>query len=517
MKSRWFLFCLFSQKIVELTNTTHSFEEKLASLTSEVEKSETKHTKHVKVEDVYKKEIGDLKAKLLSATQGHKAESEMALEAVQKASLLERSLNEVNAKVKSLTEENLDLKDQLINAHLEHQTTKSCGSDHSKVPSELSEESSSSDHPREHKGSSSSGVSSDLSDHSDHELEDRHTDFHHDSHHISTQTNPNPAILDEKRSELTHLTEEIEKLTKFKTLIETRTASNVDLDEAGAGGADLADLRIECKQLVTRKHSLESELESYKGEIGVLRRKLESYESSQKMTELERVEFSLRNQLKEWEKKYTELKSQNQALLEEKCELEEAENDSRLSAQRWEQQLHNTAERSNLLSDELAMEQKSNSILKSELDTVQASLDEVRNESSYLEALVQRYEQRIFDLEELEVELREKLALFEGAVHFAVWWNDVLMTSGVRLPSRPMIMNYASKGTTFILEAKPEVVDSLGTGSEDWRTIVTSLKSDKMRLTETLNAMMAEKESLAISLEGNHEDKIERILHLEDR
>ena len=45
----------------------------------------------------------------------------------------------------------------------------------------------------------------------------------------------------------------------------------------------------------------------------------------------------------------------------------------------------------------------------------------------YFESLVQRYEQRVFDLEELEVELREKLALLEGAVQFAVWWNTVLM------------------------------------------------------------------------------------------
>ena len=45
---------------------------------------------------------------------------------------------------------------------------------------------------------------------------------------------------------------------------------------------------------------MESELEDYKGEITQLRRKLEEGVdvSSQKMTALERVEFSLRNQLK---------------------------------------------------------------------------------------------------------------------------------------------------------------------------------------------------------------------------
>lgn len=156
--------------------------------------------------------------------------------------------------------------------------------------------------------------------------------------------------------------------------------------------------------------------------------------------------------------------------------------------------------------------------MRSELDTAQAHLDDARNEASYLDALVQRYEQRVFDLEELEVELREKLGLLEGAVHFAVWWNTVLMNQGFRLPSRPMLVNYASNSesvndssetqTTFLINAED---------SEDWQVLVRSLRSEKMRLAQTLNTMMAEKESLAMSLEGNHEDKIERIVRLEDR
>ena len=119
--------------------------------------------------------------------------------------------------------------------------------------------------------------------------------------------------------------------------------------------------------------------------------------------------------------------------------------------------------------------------------------------------------------------MREKLALFEGAVRFAVWWNTVLMNQGFKLPSRPMLINYASEvndKAAFILDA----TDSSSSlpmwavqDQEDWKTMVHTLKSEKLRLTDTLNAMMAEKESLAISLEGNHEDKIERIVRLEDR
>ena len=293
-------------------------------------------------------------------------------------------------------------------------------------------------------------------------------------------------------------------------------------------------MQVECKELVTRKHSLESELENYKGEITQLKQKLEGSESNQKMTALERVEFSLRNQLKEWELKYETLNKEHQSLMEEKCELEEAENDSRLNAQRWEHQHKSTVEKSQLLSgkvlfayigclstyfdfqthldfsDELSIERKSNSILRSELDTTHANLEESRNEVSYLESLVQRYEQRVFDLEELEVELREKLSLLEGAVHFAIWWNTVLMNQGFRQPSRPMIIDLSSD-----IVVEESVVAA--TTCEDWPTLIESLKSEKFKLTQALNAMMAEKESLAMSLEGNHEDKINRIVKLEDR
>ena len=381
------------------------------------------------------------------------------------------------------------------------------------VPSELSEHS---EHRDSTKGSSSSGVSSDLSD-SDHEIDDHSKvfDFHIEA---STQT----ALDEEKKNELNKLTQEIEKLSKFKSVIEAqRSPSSVHhAHQDSFNGGELDDLRIECKQLVTRKHSLESELEDYKGEISTLRRKLEEggFESDQKMTALGRVEYSLRNQLKEWEKKYNHLKSEHQGLLEEKCELEEAENDSRLNAQRWEHQHKSTLEKSELLSDELTMERKSNCILRSELDTVQANLEDARNEASYYESLIQRYEQRVFDLEELEVELREKLSLLEGAVQFAIWWNATLMNQGFRCPDRPMLVDYTSDinpQASFVIQNQSKITDDHP--DEDWPTLVNTLKSEKLKLTQSLNALLNEKESLALSLENNHENKIERIVHLEDK
>ena len=51
----------------------------------------------------------------------------------------------------------------------------------------------------------------------------------------------------------------------------------------------------------------------------------------------------------------------------------------------------------------------------------------------------------------------------------------------------------------YLIISFPEIQSN----SEDWTIVVQSLRSEKLKLTQALNAMMAEKESLAISLEGN--------------
>ena len=77
------------------------------------------------------------------------------------------------------------------------------------MPSVLSD--SSVEHRDSTKASSSSGVSSDCSD-SDHEIDTIDSKVYDFRIEVSTQT----ASLEEQKSELTHLTLEIEKLTKFK-------------------------------------------------------------------------------------------------------------------------------------------------------------------------------------------------------------------------------------------------------------------------------------------------------------
>ena len=76
---------------------------------------------------------------------------------------------------------------------------------------------------------------------------------------------------------------------------------------------------------------------------------------------------------------------------------------------------------------------------------------------------------------------------------------------------RPMIVNYASE-----IEQKATILID-DSEVEDWPALVNNLRKEKLKLTQSLSVMMAEKESLALSLDNNHEDKIQRIVQLEDK
>ncbi|CAB4059475.1 MINDY3_4 [Lepeophtheirus salmonis] len=272
--------------------------------------------------------------------------------------------------------------------------------------------------------SSSSGISSDISDN-----ENEHT------------KPSNKEIFTESGI---FVDEEQHQSVSTQTL-DANKSRNEDSRSDYESSEELEDLKEECRDLVNRKKELEYELERYKEEIKTLKTKEdEECTSDQKITELGRIEFSLRNQLGEWEKKYRSLYQQNQMLMEEKCEFEEADNDSRLNAQRWEQDYKLSYEKTLILSDELTLERKAMTRLKAEFEELQRSVEDSRSDSAYLEALVNRYEQRIFDLEELEVELREKLTLLESAFNVLSWWTRVTMSLGTRLISAPMLLHLPS-------------------------------------------------------------------------
>jgi hypothetical protein len=81
--------------------------------------------------------------------------------------------------------------------------------------------------------------------------------------------------------------------------------------------------------------------------------------------------------------------------------------------------------------------------------------------------------------------------------------KNTICFQGCRIPSRPMICNYSSQ---IITNDQPQTATIIVDDSEaenDWPLLVNCLRSEKLKLAQSLHAMMAEKESLAMSLEGN--------------
>ena len=210
-------------------------------------------------------------------------------------------------------------------------------------------------------GSSSSGVSSDLSDpdsdggHDDDRgqiLQNRNHDDDVDkkdsSHPLILPKQGNKRMKDnimveistqtkDDKSSVTMLAMEMDKLSLPSCYHEESQFSKTSLSEK----QDVTDLqenmnfialREDYQLLQEQKRNLELDIKSFKQdtESNVAVGK----ENSKRIIKLQGIEYSLRSQLEELDTKYTALKEKNRILVEEKCELEEAENDSRLQAQR---------------------------------------------------------------------------------------------------------------------------------------------------------------------------------------
>ena len=67
-----------------------------------------------------------------------------------------------------------------------------------------------------------------------------------------------------------------------------------------------------------------------------------------------------------------------------------------------------------------------------------------------MESLLQRYEQRVFDLEESEVDLRERLTGAQGSLGSLIYWSFVLLTSGGVRPKLPKLAIGTSAAAHYI-------------------------------------------------------------------
>ena len=345
-----------------------NLEIKLKEKTEDVEKKEEVHRRlsvmQSKVEEDLRRQVGGLSQKLEDTLVGCRSESEMHGESVLKASELERQIGSLQSAEAELRAENTELRERLC-VVLEQQTSKSStgslGSDlgdgggqkppSSGIGSDLSDsETSDSQHSSlrsrssspEKRFSSESGVF-DLS---------------------SVDTSRQEAQMTEQYlREIASLTEEVEKLTAFRDLVENRMV--VDDQE-------------------------------------------EDKEATPVNEERDRMELD--------QDAIAALHSRLAELTEEKCELEEAENDSRLRAQVAEAEVAKTKETLRRIEEDLAVEKKAVKHLRAAWEQKEQVASE---ELGCLEEALARAEERGAKLEESRVGLVASLDLLVKGV--TIW------------------------------------------------------------------------------------------------
>merc|ERR1719192_290579 len=247
----------------------------------ELEKKEEVHRKlsmmQSKVEEDLRRQVGGLSQKLEDTLVGCRSESEMHGESVVKATELERQIESLQIAEAELRSENNELRERLC-VLLEQQTTKSSTGS---LGSDLGEGGGGNEKPP------SSGIGSDLSD--SETSDSQHSSLRSRSSSpekrfssesgvfdlsvVETTSRQEAQMTEQYLREIASLTDEVEKLTAFRDLVENRMEEQNEDKEATPVNEDPS------QEAITALHTRLAEL------------------------------------------------------TEEKCELEEAENDSRLRAQ----------------------------------------------------------------------------------------------------------------------------------------------------------------------------------------
>lgn len=504
------------QELKEAQDLIEYYKQSYEKLTQDMKKRETDLEKrdevHRKLSDMQSKVEGDLKKQVNCLSQkldativGCRSESEMHEESLLKVSMLERSIMGLKQCIDDLQSENNELREQL-SAALEHHTTKSSGSlgsefGSTKASSLLSDISDSGTQK-----TGSSGIGSDLSDsEADHlSLRSRSASpeksltgerFSESGMFESTSfVNSQTQTTDQYIKEIASLTEEVEKLTAFRDLVETRMVLPIPSSPASQ------------VKMASRQNETASEKESTP------------------VNETEYSEDDLKNEISNLQTTLEQTRSQLKQVIEDKCELEEAENDSRLRAQVSEQEALDLHDSIKNLEDELLVERKAIKHLRSELEIQKEKEDSSYNEIAYLELLTKQYEEKINMLEDSKGRLVNGLNLLVKGVTI---WSFIHH-------NKYCIVKPLNRGLCFVNDKVYNLNHTDGLLNKIRRSASLSaedepfskkmriscdndLKREKEELQLEVLKLKIEKDQLEKSQEKTYEEKIERIMTLEDK
>jgi len=141
--------------------------------------------------------------------------------------------------------------------------------------------------------------------------------------------------------------------------------------------------------------------------------------NNDQLEELRNLSSKLRDMEAKWEVLYKE----HQEVVEERCELEEAENDSRLQAQKLEIQYNGALERSQIIKEELILERQASEELKMQLDELLNRDERNQDELEHLQSLLHEQEEHLHDIQQREDWALEQLHLLQLGISIQGWWK----------------------------------------------------------------------------------------------
>lgn len=274
-------------------------------------------------EDIHENELTMLAAKLQESLTNPKAQEGVLEETIIKLQAVNSSLSRLQSRVNTLTQENKELQEALTTLHDSHETrTEVSGTEselvHGKTPSLHSDlsDTESDDSSRPAKSSNMETASS----------------FQESGIFETSCEMINAATQTPQQESDEHLVAPLEgeKVTLYKIEYDTIVATERSLQR------EIEILQYEKEQLALQCASLQEKLqEPVKDDVTeVLRAQVRLLEERLEVSERQRIQY-----------------------FDEKCEMEEAENDARLLSQRLESQLEAAREMESLLSASLSQEQ----------------------------------------------------------------------------------------------------------------------------------------------------------------
>lgn len=277
---------------------------------------------------------------------------------------------------------------------------------------------------------------------------------------------------------------EIDKLNKFRQKIEECSGRRPVKNPVGVS---LSLPGESCEQ---------RRLQFYVDRLDQLENKIKVYESSgdqqiRHLAERLQREIQLEGWVKQLSEKVNNLEDDNERLEEERCELEEIENDTRLRLQRMEV--------------DYEMMNEKNTELEMSKSSYQSKYQDAKDSLMNLEELVLKCEERIFVLEETENELNDRIDLILAFIPVLLMYNSWQLQEQMTATRRQFAINYIP----------PEHIEYFESTNGDLQMRLNELMDREKELTQNIaelnrayNETLENADNLWAQMEKEYKDKI---------